>query len=145
MDIILSESLRENSTDISSIQYTTDTVLYLLETYFKNDGTCDYMKQAMIMICKNGRHAVMSPIIQISGNIIVVSKEKWHISKINDKYLRFFPDLYEFGSEVYLTEINKMDLYHNSSKRDCVESSYYVEKEGVIIRDVNIRYHGICK
>ena len=145
MNFVLSELLKENTSDTVSIQYSADTVLYLIETYFKNDSKCDYMKQTMIMIDMFDQYdIVLLPIIEINGNIITASTERWYIRKNNNKYLRHYPNINEYGSEFYLTEINKMDLYQNSSKRDYVESSYYIEKEGVIINGVNIRYTGIC-
>lgn len=145
MNFVLSESLKENTLDTVSIQYSTNTVLYLIETFFKNDSKCDYMKQPMIVVAMLGQHYMaLLPIIEINGNSITASTEKWNICKNNNKYLRYFPDINEYGSEFYIKEINKMDLYQNSSKRDYVESSYYIEKEGVIIRGVNIRYNGIC-
>jgi len=144
--IIFSEILDSETNKIFSFKINNEiNKYYLVEQFFHKNHDCDYLKESVIIVDNllNGT-LIVSPIIKINNNLLIISEDEYEIRNVNNKYYKYSDN--EYGPELKLHHIDINYLYNEeNAKRTYVENSYYIEKDGKIVIDANLKYDGPCE
>lgn len=143
--IVLSEVLKNSVDNIYKLNIdNTLNQYYVIEEYFSNNHVCDYLREPIIVLDKSSNGSlIVSRIIEIVNNEIIISDDEFEIRNVNNKYYKFENNSY--GNELHIHKINKHQLTNDHNvRRTFVEESFYIEKDGRYVANMNYEYTEPC-